>query len=226
VTLGGFNGVVIHDGSLLNGKQPIKNEPTLDAAKTEADTHKPYIVRTSIVQGGFVVPFYVVLLAFIGGAVSLARRIPEYQKRSEDDYKPTTKQPKLQSLEVREVVVFQVMQLISAPLIAVVAFYALSPSTMSSAIGLAFLSGFASELVLLQIRGVVEGLQPHVTARNNPVNEPDSSIESGRVPPDPTPEDDDGNRGAPTGEVESPSRANAPAMATTPVVATPSQGSS
>jgi hypothetical protein len=199
VTLGGFNGVVVHNGPLLNGKQPDDSKPSDKTVGIEPNEARPFVVRTSIIQGGFVVPFYVVLLAFIGGAVSLARRIPEYQKRSVKGYVPSPKQPALMDLEVREVVVFQVMQLISAPLIAVVAFYALSPSTMSSAIGLAFLSGFASELILLQIRGVVEGLQPHVTAVTNPANEPKSSPSSQPDTPAPDPTDDIGKK-VPTSE--------------------------
>ena len=34
------------------------------------------------VRGGFVVPFDVVVFAFVGGVVNLTRRVPEYQKRS------------------------------------------------------------------------------------------------------------------------------------------------
>ncbi|MEI5996300.1 carboxypeptidase regulatory-like domain-containing protein [Paraburkholderia bengalensis] len=107
--------------------------------------------------------------------MSLARRIPEYQKRCADDYMPTLKQSKLSSVQVREVVVFQIMQLVSTPFIAVVAFYIFTPNTMTSAIGVAFLSGFSSELTLLQVRGVIEGLQPHSTSSGNPANKPDRS---------------------------------------------------
>lgn len=223
VTLGGFNGVVIHDGRLPNGKQTSATVPPREPMSVESNSRQPFAMRTSIVQGGFVVPFYVVLIAFIGGAVSLARRIPEYQKRSGAFYVPTSKQPELKPLEVREVVVFQVMQLISAPLIAVVAFYALSPSTMSAAIGLAFLSGFASELVLLQIRGVVEGLQPHVTAMTNPVNEPLPPTKTDVTSPDPIPGNDgSGNRGVPSDDASvSPEGLS---MASTSLSTAPSQG--
>ncbi|AET95079.1 hypothetical protein BYI23_D015690 (plasmid) [Burkholderia sp. YI23] len=136
VTIGGFNGLVV-------------------------DTDPPGgRARYNVVKGGFVVPFYVVLLALVGGAVSLTRRIPEYQKRSEAHFVPEGDITALSQLETREVVVFQIMQLISAGFIAVVAFHALSPNSMSTAIALSFMSGFASELILLQIRSIVEGLQP------------------------------------------------------------------
>lgn len=181
VTLGGFNGVVIRENRLLaeDAETLAKQAPigateqgasasqvaSSSVATSEAKEARWFATRGSIVQGGFVVPFYVVLLALVGGAVSLGRRIPEYQKRSAGIYVPTQKQPRLDSIQVREVVVFQIMQLVSAPFIAVVAFYAIAPNTMSSAIGLAFLSGFSSELILLQVRGVIEGLQPILPRR-------------------------------------------------------------
>ena len=65
--------------------------------------------------------------------------------------------------EARESVVFQIMQLISAPFIAITAYWAIAPSTISASIGLAFVSGFASETILLLIRGVVDGIRPQTT---------------------------------------------------------------
>lgn len=201
VTLGGFNGVIIQENRLLAGQKKARasvpasstktsaqpassvSDASLSSAISGAEGPRSFALRGSIVQGGFVVPFYVVLLALVGGAVSLARRIPEYQKRSVEGYLPTLKQPALNDIEVREVVVFQIMQLISAPFIAVVAFYTIAPNTMSSAIGLAFLSGFASELILLQVRGVIEGLQPHSTSSTNPVNKPESSLTGNNADP-------------------------------------------
>ncbi|KAK47812.1 hypothetical protein BG58_40940 [Caballeronia jiangsuensis] len=154
VTIGGFNGVVV-------------------------DTYPPGgRARYNVVKGGFVVPFYVVLLALVGGAVSLTRRIPEYQKRSEDNFVPDGAVTALSQLETREVVVFQIMQLISAGFIAVVAFYALSPNSMSTAIALSFMSGFSSELILLQIRSIVEGLQPKA-AKPTFGGKPDNKIGAG-----------------------------------------------
>lgn len=119
-------------------------------------SRKPY----QVVEGGFVVPYYVVLLAMLGGAIALTRKIPEYQKRSEPDYVPTQEQPPLDDRTVREQVVFQIMQLITAPFISMVAFYSFAPSTVATGIALGFISGFSSELVLLQIRSVVEALHP------------------------------------------------------------------
>lgn len=200
ITLGGYNGVSVgtraHNSTSNLLPQDSSNTRNLDKtsgtennnSRSDSNVSLPKSFpmdheRVSIIQGGFVVPFYVVLLAFIGGAVSLTRRIPEYQKRAEHTYVSTDRQPRLSDCQVREVVVFQIMQLMSAPFIAVVAFYALAPASMATAIGLAFLSGFASEVILLQVRGIIEGLQPHATAFNNPSNMPNRSIVSKTVDP-------------------------------------------
>lgn len=112
------------------------------------------------VHGGIAVPLFVVVLAFIGGAVSLSRRIPEYQRRSEPGYAPRPDEPPLKAYEARESVVFQIMQLVSAPFLAIATWYIVSPTTIAAAAGLAFGTGFASEPLLLMIRGMVEGIRP------------------------------------------------------------------
>jgi hypothetical protein len=112
------------------------------------------------IYGGLAVPFFVIVLAFIGGAVSLSRRIPEYQRRSELHYVPNEKEPAMQPFQAREHVVFQIMQLTSAPFLAMATWYVVSPSTVASAACLAFGTGFASEPLLLMIRGMVEGIRP------------------------------------------------------------------
>jgi hypothetical protein len=112
------------------------------------------------VYGGLVVPLYFVIVALMGGAVSLLRRVPEIQRRSEHDYVGTEKEPKLSPGEVRERLGFQIIQFISAPLIAVAAYHAIGPESKTASVALAFSSGFASESILLMIRGVVEGIKP------------------------------------------------------------------
>jgi hypothetical protein len=112
------------------------------------------------VTGGFVVPFYVVVFSFVGGVVNLTRRVPEYQKRSSCHFEGTATESVVTLLEAREFVVFQIMQLLSAPFVAMVAYYAVEPKSIASAVGLAFVSGFSTEAVLLLIRGMVNGLKP------------------------------------------------------------------
>ena len=112
------------------------------------------------VSGGLVLPVYILLVAMIGGAISLSRRIPEIQKRAEPHFPGTAEQSPLQLFEAREQVVFQIMQLIAAPFIAICSFYMIQPKDMSTAVALAFASGFASESILLIIRGIVDGIRP------------------------------------------------------------------
>jgi hypothetical protein len=112
------------------------------------------------IRGGLVVPLYFVIVALMGGAVSLLRRVPEIQRRSEHDYVGTEKEPKLSPGEVRERLGFQIVQFISAPLIAVAAYHAVGPESRTASVALGFSSGFASETILLMIRGVVEGIKP------------------------------------------------------------------
>lgn len=112
------------------------------------------------VRGGLVMPLYVVIIALLGGAISLSRRIPEIQKRANPSYPGTGTQTRLLPYEAREQVVFQIMQLVSAPFIAICSFHIVHPTGTASAVALAFASGFASEAILLLIRGAVEKIKP------------------------------------------------------------------
>lgn len=108
------------------------------------------------VHSGFVVPLFVVVLALFGGAINLMRRVPEIQKRSHEDYTGTEKESPLTPWEVREWVVFQILQLIAAPFIAMVAYYAVDSRELTAAVAVGFLSGFWSEGVLMRIRAILE----------------------------------------------------------------------
>jgi hypothetical protein len=107
------------------------------------------------IQGGLVVPLYAVVLSLMGAAVSMTRRVPEFQRRlSPGDPKYITND------EAREGLVFQIMQVLSAPLIVLTAYYLVDPGSRSSTIVLSFASGFSSETVLLLIRAILEKLKP------------------------------------------------------------------
>ncbi len=114
-------------------------------------------------SGGLVVPLYLVILSFIGGAISLTRRVPEYQKQAASDYVGTDRAPALPPRMLREFLVFQIVQFISAPFIAVVAYYLIGPTTTSASVAIAFAAGFASESVLLLIRAAVNKVAPDTT---------------------------------------------------------------
>ena len=106
------------------------------------------------VRGGVVVPLYVIVLALFGSAISMTRRVPEYQQRAMDS------QDALTNVEARQRLVFQFMQVLSAPLIAITVYYIYKPAVPAESVVIGFGSGFASEPILLMIRGLVEKLSP------------------------------------------------------------------
>ncbi|MBI2998138.1 MAG: hypothetical protein HYY46_06735 [Deltaproteobacteria bacterium] len=109
------------------------------------------------IQGGLVVPLYFVVLSLMGAAVSMTRRVPEYQGRLA---LPQGNQKAITREQAREYLVFQIMQVVSAPLIAITAYYLVEPSLRATSVALGFASGFASETILLVIRALVEKLEP------------------------------------------------------------------
>ena len=145
--------------------QAVKHADAACLAQRGDDPTKPFVE----VSGGIAVPLFVVVMALIGGAVSISRRIPEIQRRSDPQYVSTEKEPFMPHYRVREGVVFQIMQLISAPFLAIATMQVIEPNTLASASTLAFATGFFSETILYMIRGVVEGLKPEVTKVAGPV---------------------------------------------------------
>ncbi len=123
------------------------------------DPKRPFVE----VIGGVAVPLFVVVLALIGGAVSISRRIPEFQRRNDRNYVPTVDEPSMPAFRVREAVVFQIMQLVSAPFLAIATLQVIEPNNLASASTLAFATGFFSETILYMIRGMVNGLKPELT---------------------------------------------------------------
>jgi len=136
---------------------PPKDSKAAASSKEPSDDITPWPVK---IRGGLVVPLYFIVLSLIGGAISLTRRVPEYHRRYSIHYVPTEDKPKLDRATVREYLAFQIIQFISAPLLAIVAYYVLSPEKRSSLILLGFAAGFSSEAILLMIRSLVEKLSP------------------------------------------------------------------
>lgn len=107
------------------------------------------------IQGGLIVPLYVIVLALMGAAVSMTRRVPEYQRRMSPG------DPEFLSWDqAREGLVFQIMQVASAPMIAITIYYIVDPGSRATTIVLGFASGFSSETVLLVIRAMLEKIKP------------------------------------------------------------------
>jgi len=76
---------------------------------------------------------------------------------------PTEDKPKLDRTSVREFLAFQILQFVSAPLLALVAYFLISPESKAASVALGFTAGFASEAILLMTRAVVEKVSPAST---------------------------------------------------------------
>jgi hypothetical protein len=125
------------------------------AASREGAPHLPVAWPIVKIQGGLVVPLYVIVLSLMGAAVSMTRRVPEYQERLIPGMPDSiTKE------EARQYFVFQVMQVISAPMIAIAAYHLIEPDTPKVSVLLGFISGFASETILLHILAAARKLTP------------------------------------------------------------------
>lgn len=122
--------------------------PTMDAVDLliRADGTRPPV----IVHGGLAVPWYFIALAIMGAAVGLARKIPEYQRRA------ISPVDTLDGATAREYFEFQVLQVLSAPLIALAAYNLFPPTGISTSAALGFSAGFSSETILLAIRGLMD----------------------------------------------------------------------
>jgi len=121
------------------------------------------------INGGLVVPLYYIFLALLGGAISLTRRVPEFQLQASNQYNENDpSKPKLEPHRLREYLVFQIVQFISAPLIAVVAYYLISPDNIATSVAIAFTAGFSSEAILHMIRTLIDKITPQNAPKQNP----------------------------------------------------------
>lgn len=115
---------------------------------------------TCQVKDGLLIPLYFIILALMGGSISLTRRLPELQKQAGSEYIATAQQPKLSQYEFREYLIFQMVQYISAPLLAILAYYLIEPGNITNSVVLAFTAGFASETILLMVRSIANKITP------------------------------------------------------------------
>lgn len=115
---------------------------------------------TCEVKDGLLIPLYFIIMALMGGSISLTRRLPELQKQAGLEHIATARQPKLSQYEFREYLIFQMVQFISAPFLAILAYYLIEPSNTTNAVVLAFTAGFASETILLMVRSVANKITP------------------------------------------------------------------
>jgi hypothetical protein len=115
---------------------------------------------TCEVKDGLLIPLYFIILALMGGSISLTRRLPELQKQAGAEHIATEQQPKLTQYEFREHLIFQMVQYISAPLLAILAYYLIEPGNITNSVVLAFTAGFASETILLMVRSIANKITP------------------------------------------------------------------
>jgi hypothetical protein len=111
-------------------------DATPTAASRESVPHRPVAWPSVKIEGGLVVPLYVIVLSLMGAAVSMTRRVPEYQQR----LIPGTPDA-ITREEARQYFVLQVMQVISAPLIAIAAYHLIEPETPKVSVLLGFIVG-------------------------------------------------------------------------------------
>jgi hypothetical protein len=148
------------DSTAASNATPASNTAPVPA--TAASAIPPH-ERRFVIEGGLVIPLYFVILAIFGGFVSMLRRVPEYQERVSHGASDP-----LSFERTREKLVFEVLQILSAPLIAITAYYLVDPTSRATSIALAFIAGFSSETVLLYIRALAEKLQPQTIRRRAP----------------------------------------------------------
>ena len=134
---------------------------------TESQNIDNNIVPAMPIIGGVVVPVYFLALAIVGALVSMFRKLPEFQARSNKKYDDSIEneimsgekpRPPIDNSQVPEKVVFQMLQVLTAAPIAVLAYAFAEPANMATSIVLAFVAGFSSETILMAARGLVDKL--------------------------------------------------------------------
>ena len=92
-------------------------------------------------------PLYLVVLSLIGASVNMIRRIPEFQRPVNEG-----SNDKISREKDREHLLLLMMQVVSAPLFAIMFYYLISPNSRAVTVILGVSIGFASESILLTIR--------------------------------------------------------------------------
>ncbi len=136
---------------------PVQGQPPSSSDLYVAPPWTPDINLTSsywnfpntVIHGGITVPLYFIIVALVGASISLTRRVPQYQKQFLDNSKPFA------ASEMREHLVLQILQFLSAPFLAIAGYILLTPAGPTTSIPLAFVAGFSSETVLTMITSAI-----------------------------------------------------------------------
>ena len=161
----------VHIGSSIT---QVHASPDSEPPVEEATAASPQLKKVAALSGGLSVPLYIVVLALMGGAVSMIRRVPEYQKQVAG---APNADGAIAPIRARELVVFQIMQLFSAPLLAITAFAVIDPQTAMAGALLGFFSGFSSETILLRLRTAAESLSGKPKDDDGDPKKPDGNRE-------------------------------------------------
>ncbi|TAP40266.1 hypothetical protein [Alteromonas sp. KUL49] len=132
-------------------------------------TSLPNQLPAQLIVGGIVVPAYFVFCALLGAMIAMARKLPEFQARlviNCGDEAPAQKSFRGQNysplypMDIPELVLFQMIQVVSAPILAILAYGYLSDDILSdfTAISVGFAAGFSSEWVLVMVRNITDRL--------------------------------------------------------------------
>lgn len=138
----------------------VSTSPSATAKRTE-QLQESTLFPAVTIHGGLAVPWYFITLALMGAAISISRKVPEYQRRVFFDSVRKLKilkegETPLSPEVIREYLVFQILQFLYAPFVAIVAYYAVKPAGAAGSVALGFVSGFSSPAVLLLINGALE----------------------------------------------------------------------
>ena len=149
-----------------------RTEELVSNLQADLDSMKGYSSQSwnlegAPIVGGIVVPIYFVVLALIGALVSMMRKLPEFQERVDPNYEVSIKlreeagdapPGKITMGYARDLLVFQMLQVLSAPAIAILAYSYAQPDQVATTVVLAFGAGFSSELILIGVRATVDRL--------------------------------------------------------------------
>ncbi len=148
----------------------LKECVTVECMNREKRSHPERYSNNNIqISGGLVIPLYILVLAIMGAAVNMTRRVPEYQRQvylymKQSDEKKSAESDAISCEDAREFMVFQLMQVVSAPIVAITAYYIIVPQTPAVSIVLGVISGFAAETVLVALRAFADKLMPNGVA--------------------------------------------------------------
>jgi hypothetical protein len=155
----------------------IRLSPEVDQLKADLDiaaASKDFLhyIEGNPIVGGVVVPVFFIAIAMVGALINMGRKLTEFQERATDNYRRNYDtsaagrdgtNPPLSREAARDMLVFQNIQVLTAPGIAVLAYAWVRPEQQAVTVILAFAAGFSSEVFLMAVRGIVDqviGLGP------------------------------------------------------------------